>query len=86
MVKYFRWREQFTDLPVEPHLQFFRDELTTAADYRQALVRAALQLAFSNDPAQRSAAGRETLTGLEAAHDQLVDLLNHLDSHVPSPP
>jgi hypothetical protein len=34
MVRYFRWREDFTPLPIEPHLQFFHDELMTAADYR----------------------------------------------------
>ena len=80
LVAYFRWGEGFADLEVEPHLQYFHDELDTAASYRTSMLRAALQLAFSNDPAMRADHGRDSLTGLGDAHTRLVEVLDHLTS------
>lgn len=80
LVQYFRWSEDFADLRVEPYLQYFHDELAAAASFRQSMVRAALQLAFSNDPYARSDSARAALTGLGETHARLNELLDHLSA------
>lgn len=78
LIEYVRWRETFSELQIEPYLRYFYDELDLAADYRQSLLHAGLQLAFNNDPDNRAETGRRTLDGLGPATKRLARLGEHL--------